>query len=259
VVVVTEELLVEAAATGDIEKLIFWATRGVRVKSAEPLYKAARGGFPAVVRHLVREMGAGVNQVNKDGWATVITAARYANPAVMQCLVAELGADINQGMQIDGCTPLILAVEGGNLAIVRCLIQLGAKIGAVDVFGNTALLVSALSGRYETMQYLLEDAGADMDDYNNMDDTVWDSLIEYFEEVNDDDEQEDPAALTGLLRVMVLRDAPPPKLVALLSDEDIDIRGYGCRRGFRRTSLTASPTWIHVARASLCYLRCFGT
>jgi hypothetical protein len=229
VVVVTEGMLVEAATTGEMENLILWATRGVRVTSAEPLHAAARGGFPAVVRLLVREMGADVNQVNQDGWAPVITAAQYANPAVMQCLVAELGADVDQAMQIDGCTPLILAAEVGDLAMVRCLIQLGARVGDVNVVGDTALLISALSGRYATMQYLLEKAGAGMDDCSNMDDTVWDSLIEYFEELDDDDEQENPAALTGLLRVMVLRDAPPPELVALLSDEDIDIVFQGVR------------------------------
>jgi hypothetical protein len=57
-----------------------------------------------------------------------------------------------------------------------------------------------------------------MDDVNNDAQTVWDVLIEHFK-VGEADDDEDPVALTGLLRVMVLRCVPPPALVALLSPE----------------------------------------
>jgi hypothetical protein len=47
--------------------------------------------------------------------------------------------------------------------------------------------------------------------------TVWDKLNFFLEDP--DAERGDPAALTGLLRVMVLRGAHSPELVALLSPE----------------------------------------
>jgi hypothetical protein len=38
-----------------------------------------------------------------------------------------------------GRTPLILAALMGHLAVVRCLIELGTRVGAVDSVGDTAL------------------------------------------------------------------------------------------------------------------------
>jgi hypothetical protein len=49
-------------------------------------------------------------------------------------------------------------------------------------------------------------------------------LVEYY-----DEEEADPAALLGLLRVLVLRDAPPPALVALLSPEPARVVQEGAR------------------------------
>jgi ankyrin repeat protein len=110
--VVTEGMLKEAAGAGDLESLTVWAQHDVRVTCAEPLCYAAEGGSLEVARLLV--------------W--------------------EPGADVNQAMMQDGSTPLILAAESKNLTIVRCLIELGAEVGAVDKYGDTALLVSAYNG-----------------------------------------------------------------------------------------------------------------
>jgi hypothetical protein len=144
---------------------------------------------------------------------------------VLRCLVQELGADVNQALH--GETPLILAAAKGYLAVVRCLIELGARVAAMDRHGYTALLQSAHYGQHAVMQYLLEEAGANMAD-TSYDDTVWDLLTEHLKdevEVN----RSDPAALTGLLRVMVLRGAPPPALVALLSPKPARVVQEGAR------------------------------
>jgi hypothetical protein len=80
--------------------------------------------------------------------------------------------------------------------------------------------MSVLHGRYLTVQYLLEEADANMDDSNFDGNTVWDMLRRHLEEaVAYSGEGADPLALTGLLRVLVLRGAPPPAVVALLSPE----------------------------------------
>jgi hypothetical protein len=119
--------------------------------------------------------------------------------------------------------------------MMRCLVELGARIGAVSDLDNSALLVSALFGRYETMPYLLEDAGANIDDVNTGGETVWGLLTDHLtaiaegretardrrdllserleeEEVAESRAETDLVALPGLLRVMVLRGAPPSAL-----------------------------------------------
>jgi ankyrin repeat protein len=125
--VVTEGMLTEAARAGNLGRLTVWARQGVRVTSAMPLCAAARGD------HL----------------------------RVLQCLVRKLGADVDQAM-LHGRTPLFTAARVGRLAVVRCLIELGANVGAVDDQGCTALLRSARLGRYAISQFLLEEVGADM-------------------------------------------------------------------------------------------------
>jgi hypothetical protein len=216
-VVVTERMLTEAARAGDLEQLRKLARQGGRVTTLAPLVVAVEGGHCQleVLRCLVQELGANVNQLNGDTPLTI--AAPHGSPPVVRCLV-ELGADVNQATQSDGRTALIIAARFGKLAVVRCLIQLGARIEAVDCSGVTALLQSVRSGHYDTAQYLLEEAGANMDDVSNYGDNVWKMLIEHFEEIDDYGiDEADLAVLIGLLRVMVLRGAPPPVLVALLA------------------------------------------
>jgi ankyrin repeat protein len=147
--------------------------------------------------------------------------------------LVELGADVNQGMQdADDCTPLLHAAKVGNVAVVRYLVEAGAGIEAVGVLSDTALLVSASYGRFGAMKYLLEEAGANMDHVNAVGESVWDMLTEHLREVAGEDDNEveaDAAALTSLLRVMVLRDALPPTLVAHLSPEHARVAQKGAR------------------------------
>jgi hypothetical protein len=151
--------------------------------------------------------------------------------------VVELGADINQGER-NGATPLMSAASKGLLAVVQVLVELGAEVGSVASNGNTALLMSAVNGQYPTVQYLLQEAGANMDYVNSDGDTVWDMLIHHLEVVADDESdcdaddrgvETDLTALFNLLRVLVLRDAPPPALVALLSPEPARVVQEGAR------------------------------
>jgi ankyrin repeat protein len=80
-------------------------------------------------------------------------------------------------------TPLIAAALRGNLACVRCLVELGAEVGAANIYGNTALILIVDNGHYPTTQYLLEEAGANLDNVNNNEKNVWDLSIEYLKEI----------------------------------------------------------------------------
>jgi hypothetical protein len=238
----------------DLVSLTIWAEQGVRVTSARPLNIAVGRGYLNVMRCLVQQMGADVSQI-LHGDTALIIATESNNPDAAKCLVMELGADINQG-GIYGVTPLIVAARDGKLYAIDYLVALGAEVGKVDDWGETALLTSAREGHYSTMQYLLEEAGANMDDVNNDGDTVWDLLREHLEPAleDEDDEnlfggEESPAALAGLLRVLVLRAAPPPALVALLSPEPARVVQEGARLRARL------PAYLAHRRAYL-DLRC---
>jgi predicted LPLAT superfamily acyltransferase len=78
--------VVRCCRYNDLAQLRTWARLGVRVTSAQPLCSAASRGYVDVIR----------------------------------CLLLELGADVNQALP-NGRTALYFAAEGGQLAAVRCL------------------------------------------------------------------------------------------------------------------------------------------
>lgn len=54
-----------------------------------------------------------------------------------------------------GATPLHEAVKGGNLNILKRLIQLGADFRAVDKVGQTILHIASLIGNVVMLEYIL--------------------------------------------------------------------------------------------------------
>jgi hypothetical protein len=85
--------------------------------------------------------------------------------------------------------------------------------------------------------WLLEHGGADILDVANNGATVWDVLetflvgrsVEDEEDSDDDDPMYDATAVTALLRVMVLQDAPPAELTERLSPEHATVVQEGPR------------------------------
>ncbi|KAK3995300.1 hypothetical protein QBC44DRAFT_378782 [Cladorrhinum sp. PSN332] len=59
-----------------------------------------------------------------------------------------------------GCTPLHVAAESGNVGVVMALVEMGAKVDAVDDLERTPLLMGARYRRLEVVDGLL-DCGAD--------------------------------------------------------------------------------------------------
>jgi hypothetical protein len=109
----------------------------------------------------------------------------------------------------DGRTALLYAAMGGtdSLPTLKWLLEEGgACITDRDRHGHSALLMAAMYGRLATCQWLLEHGGADVVDRTNAGDSVWDLLIWRFSAAN-------VAEVTTLLRVMVLKGAPPAELL----------------------------------------------
>jgi ankyrin repeat protein len=71
---------------------------------------------------LVKELGANIHQVDKDGASPLFIAAQNGNVAVCVCLVKQLGANVKQATS-DFRTPLYMAVRNGHVDAVQCLIK----------------------------------------------------------------------------------------------------------------------------------------
>jgi hypothetical protein len=198
-----------------------------------------------VLRLLVQKLSANVDQTYKV-MTPLMSAAYWTNPAVVQCL-AEIGADINQTEARNGRTPLIAAAHVGEPDSVRFVVEAGARIGAVGKWGGTALHMSARNGEYLIMQNSLEEACADIEDVKNNGESVWDLLIEHLSDARrrEDELARASAALTSLLRVMVVRGASPPALLTLLSSAN---RLIGQEREQLRARL---PAYLARRRAYL--------
>ena len=99
-------------------------------------------------------------------------AAAVGHVGVVRILVeqwvAEAGA---QAQDANGTTVLMWAARGGDVEMVRFLLEDGANINAQDVSGTTALMWAALGGDAEVVRLLLEN-GTDLHAQNNNGTTV---------------------------------------------------------------------------------------
>ena len=120
------------------------------------------------------------------------------------------------------------AAGRGDLPRVQSLMREGgASITETDEFGSTALLRAAMFGRVPTVAWLLEHGGADIADVAGAGITAWSLLQRRF--ANSDEDDADSAAVTALLRVMVLRGAPPVTMAARLAPEHARVVEEGAR------------------------------
>jgi hypothetical protein len=123
-------------------------------------------------------------------------------------LVQAYGANV-QDNDVGGGTALIIAAGWGMEANVRCLIKLGAKVAQVQQGNYTALLASVAMYNFQTARYLIEEAGADVNDRDINGNGIWDVYIDYLIRVaRGEIVESDPSALTALLRTMVVRSGP---------------------------------------------------
>jgi ankyrin repeat protein len=194
---------------------------------------------------LVQELGADVNLALRqpgiqDGATPLAEAACRGNPDTVRCLVY-LGAHVDKADEF-GTTALMVASKSKELAVVQCLVELGASVNLADSSNFTALHASAELGRYSTMEFLLEHAGANLDAVTIDGATLWDLLGGYLRRHVHLGAIE---SLTSLLRVMVLRGVPPDTLATLLSPENARVVYDGARL---RAQL---PAFLVVRRALL--------
>eukprot|EP00435_Cladocopium_sp_Y103_P026970 s1639_g6.t1 len=143
--------VVQFLAEAGVEKdAVAYPGTAIRVSPAE---LAVQHGHQEVARVLV-EAGAGA-----DG---AVTAAVVTGNADILLMLLERRAEVNRPSE-QGRTPLHVAAEGGDLEIVKILLERGAnKNVATTDEGMTALSCAARFGRLEVVKCLVE-AGADKD------------------------------------------------------------------------------------------------
>ena len=128
---------------------------------------------------------------------------------------------------------LMYAARLGHISIIEWLLTVGlATISQLSAGGDTVLLLVAAGGcdsPLQTVQWLLEHGGADIADVTKNGQTVWDLLKTYLIKSDTADIEHKPAVVTALLKVMVLRDAPPVEITARLSPEHKIVVQEGAR------------------------------
>jgi len=99
-----------------------------------------------------------INITNKDGWSPLIIAAFNGNFLLCKTLIS-LGANINQS-NCNGTTPLMYAlssdVSASKFLIAKLLIEKGALIGAVDMFGLAAIDYARKKNDDEIINFIKE-------------------------------------------------------------------------------------------------------
>ena len=155
------------------------------------LWDAARDGDEATVRQCI-EAGATVDWRDEDGWTALHQAAKYGHSTVVRLLMnagwslwarnnhgrtplsyidtklwdaardgeeatvrqcIEAGATVD--WRRDGVTALHWATKYGHTNVARLLVDAGWSLEARNMIGGTPLHMAAVTGKLETVKYLL--------------------------------------------------------------------------------------------------------
>lgn len=188
------------ASEGKDERVTFWLKNGANINAksrndgATPLIRAATNGHTNIVNSLIYN-GANVNIQDNKGDTALIKASKVGliytveslskfsdlniqdnkgNTALMIALengkvaVAEMlikaGANPNIANQL-GETPIMMAASLGKegAGLVKLLVAKGADIHQKSAENVTVLMYAAQGGDLETVKYLVDKKGADLD------------------------------------------------------------------------------------------------
>lgn len=121
-------------------------------------HNALRGaiaeGHLETARYLL-DHGAEVNSESEYRWTALYLAARDNNEPALNMLIAR-GANVATGL-----SPLLAAVEAGSVNIARAVMDAGAEVNVFDDDGRTPLYL-AVERQDEAMVALLIEAGANV-------------------------------------------------------------------------------------------------
>lgn len=110
-----------------------------------------------MVKNLVRLFYANVNVGNSMGVTPLHVAIETGNLAMIKLLI-ELGANVNLRCA-NGSTPIHYAVSRGNYSAAKLLLKYGANVNTQDQDGNTPLHI-AVNSNFTNIAQLLRQNGA---------------------------------------------------------------------------------------------------
>jgi ankyrin repeat protein len=126
--------------------------------NAATVAEAAKAGDHEAVRALLKQ-GMDVNEAEGDGMTALHWAARKGDVELAQMLLYA-GANARAMTRLGAYTPIILASQNGNAALIDLLIKAGADPKAPTTSGTTPLMLASASGHADAVRVLLA-AGAD--------------------------------------------------------------------------------------------------
>ncbi|KAF6821781.1 ankyrin-1 [Colletotrichum musicola] len=144
---------------------VLWAEGGLDLQSPSyrdhpPILYALVAANLNVVRFLLARHPEMAATRDSEGYSSIHVAASYGHAEILEDLVKDPGNVGVDTSSSSGKTPLHLAATLEGKETVQKLLDLGAKVNAVDRAGSTALYFAAYHVRKETIICLL-DAGAD--------------------------------------------------------------------------------------------------
>ena len=127
-----------------------------------PLHVACKKGNLSLVRTLIHDYHADINDKNIFGNTPFTLALENERDEVMLVLISEFGYDPTNIKDRYGVSPLHVACERGNLGLVRTLIcDYHADLNDKDNFGNTPFIQALKNERDKVLLVLISEFGYD--------------------------------------------------------------------------------------------------
>ena len=123
------------------------------------LSEAAMRGDRTAVAALLKQ-GVDIDGAQGDG-STALHWAAFNDDLETTKMLLAAGANVKVSTREGAITPLFMAANNGNAAIIEALLKAGAGANSVKSSGTTALMLAASSGSADAVKILL-DRGADV-------------------------------------------------------------------------------------------------
>lgn len=127
--------------------------RSMSPGALEVLFAAAQSDHTRLVRALLLEAGAAMNQTDEDGMTALLVATVEGHADCVRLLL-EMNADVDKAVD-GGGTALMAASDLGHPACVHALLAGGASTDLASADGETALMLACAQGHAACVHALL--------------------------------------------------------------------------------------------------------